>query len=95
VQIHTHDTVKRALSGGAAPIERSPVTIGDSTYLGAQAVVDRGVTVGDHVVIGANAFVNRDIPPYTIGVGTPCRVIGAVRIDPDGEIQLDYDGGAG
>lgn len=95
VQIYTHDTVRRSLSGGTAPIERAPVAIGDSTYLGAQAVVGKGVTIGDHAVIGANAFVNQDVAPYAIAVGTPCRVIGSVRIDDDGAIRLDYGGGSG
>ena len=34
-----------------------------------------GVTVGDHSVIGAGAVVTRSIPPYSIAVGSPAKVI--------------------
>jgi acetyltransferase-like isoleucine patch superfamily enzyme len=91
VQIYTHDTVRRSLSGGTADIERAPVTIGDCTYIGAQAVIAKGVTIGDHVVIGASSFVNRDVEPFTIAVGTPCRRIGTVVLGPEDEIELVYD----
>ncbi|MCB0060784.1 MAG: acyltransferase [Caldilineaceae bacterium] len=88
-QIYTHDSVKWALSGGAAAYAQAPVVIGDCTYIGSQSVIAKGVTIGDHVVVGACSFVNRDLPPYTIAAGTPCRVIGQVQMI-DGEIQLIY-----
>ena len=34
-----------------------------------------GVTIGDHSVIGAGAVVTRDIPPFSIAVGSPAKVI--------------------
>lgn len=89
-QIYTHDTVRRTLSGMKLAAEHSPVRIGECTYIGANAVVTRGVTVGDHVVVGAGAIVNRDIPPYSVAVGVPARVIGRVVIDGD-DIRLEYD----
>ncbi|OQY43024.1 MAG: hypothetical protein B6240_13400 [Desulfobacteraceae bacterium 4572_87] len=33
------------------------------------------ITVGDNVVIGANAVVIRDVPPDSVAVGIPARVI--------------------
>jgi carbonic anhydrase/acetyltransferase-like protein (isoleucine patch superfamily) len=87
VQIYTHDTVARTVSGGVAPIDRSPVTIGDRTYVGSQTVVARGVSIGNGCVIGANSFVNRDIPDEAFAVGSPCRVIGKVVI-VDGRVEL-------
>ena len=90
VQVYSHDTVRWAVSAGAADPERSPVEIGDFTYLGSQTVVGRGVTIGEHAVIGACSFVNRDIPPYTVAVGVPCRPIGTVKIDEDGGVELQY-----
>ena len=44
VQLVTHDSVRRALSGGAAPIETAPIRIGDRCFVGSLAVVTRGVT---------------------------------------------------
>ena len=34
-----------------------------------------GVHIGDGAIIGANSVVAKDIPPYTIAVGNPCRVV--------------------
>ena len=34
-----------------------------------------GVKVGDGCIIGTNAVVAKDIPPYSIAVGNPARVI--------------------
>jgi acetyltransferase-like isoleucine patch superfamily enzyme len=33
------------------------------------------VTIGDHSVIGANAVVTKDIPPYSVAVGNPAKVV--------------------
>jgi acetyltransferase-like isoleucine patch superfamily enzyme len=91
VHIYSHDTVAWAVSGGRIPAQRSPVAIGDNTYIGSQAVVARGVTIGDHCVIGAGSFVNRSIPPYRVAVGSPCRVIGSVEVAASGEVTLRYE----
>ena len=34
-----------------------------------------GVHIGDGAIIGANSVVAKDIPPYSIAVGNPCRVV--------------------
>ena len=91
VHIYTHDTVEWALSGGRIPPQRSAVSIGDNTYIGSQVVIARGVAIGDHCVIGAGSFVNRSIPPFSVAVGSPCRVIGIVQVAESGEISLRYD----
>lgn len=52
-----------------------PVTIGDSVWIGGDTTVCPGVTIGDGCVIGAGSVVTRDIPPHTVAVGNPARVI--------------------
>ncbi|MDG2426896.1 MAG: acyltransferase [Acidimicrobiales bacterium] len=89
VHIYTHDTARRCVSLGAAPILTAPVTIGDGTYIGSQAVVHPGVTIGSQCVIGANSFVNADVPDRTIVVGSPARPVGRVEGDGD-EITFVY-----
>ena len=37
-------------------------------------VID-GVTIGKGCVIGAGAVVTKDIPPYSVAVGTPAKVV--------------------
>ena len=91
VQLYTHDNVKQTLTGGLAPIDRSPIFIGRCTYIGPNTVVQRGVTIGDHCVVGVGSFVNRNLPDYSIAVGSPARVIGRVVVDGD-EVAFEYDG---
>ena len=90
VQIYTHDSVRWALSGGAAEYERAPVAIGDCCYIGPQTVVARGITIGDHVVVGANSLVNRDVPAFSIVAGSPCRVVGRVALD-GADVKLRFE----
>lgn len=91
VHIYTHDTVKWALSGGKAPYEYAPVSIGDCCFIGSQTVIAKGVSIGNHSVIGACSFVQRDIPSYTLAVGVPCRPVGRVQTDEQGNVRLQYE----
>ncbi len=52
-----------------------PVTIGKDVWLGARVTVLGGVTIGDGCIVGAGAVVTKDLPPYSIAVGIPARVI--------------------
>lgn len=60
-------------------IVASPVRIGPDVWLGRGATVLRGVEIGQGSVIGAQAVVTRDIPPYSIAVGAPARVVRSRR----------------
>lgn len=51
------------------------VTIGNRVFIGAESVVLPGVTIGDDVIIGANSTVTHNIPPNSVAVGSPARVI--------------------
>ena len=50
-------------------------TIGNNVLLGMGAKVMGNITVGDGARIGANAVVMRDVPPNTIVVGIPGRIL--------------------
>jgi acetyltransferase-like isoleucine patch superfamily enzyme len=89
VQIYTHDTVLRSLSGGALPIRRGSVTIGDRVYVGSQSVIAQGVTIGRKCVISANSLVIDDVPEATIVGGVPAVPIG--RVEGEGaEVRLVF-----
>jgi len=67
-----------------------PVRIGRDGWIGANVFVLPSVTIGRHVVIGANSVVNRDIPPYSVAVGAPARVI--KRYDFESKQWVKVDG---
>jgi len=52
------------------------ITIEDDCWLGTKVSVLDGITIGKGSVIGAGAIVTKSIPPYSIAVGVPARVIG-------------------
>ncbi len=56
-------------------LKTAPVTIEDGCWLGFACVILKGVTIGKRSVIGANAVVTGDIPPYSVAVGIPARVV--------------------
>lgn len=51
------------------------IVIGDDVWLGARVFVGAGVTIGDGCVVSAGSVVTRDLPPYSIAVGIPARVV--------------------
>lgn len=51
------------------------ITIGEDCWLGTGVRVMDGVTIGRGCVIGAGAVVTKDIPPFSVAVGVPARVI--------------------
>lgn len=51
------------------------ITIEDDCWLGSGVRVVDGVTIGRGSIIGAGAVVSRDIPPYSVAVGVPAKVI--------------------
>ena len=52
-----------------------PVTIGNDCWFGANVVVCPGVTIGDNCVVGAGSVVTRDLPPNSLAVGVPARIL--------------------
>jgi acetyltransferase-like isoleucine patch superfamily enzyme len=83
VSIRDHD---HAFGATDLPINEqgqrhAPVRIGNNVWLGSKVTVTRGLTIGDNTIVGANAVVTRDLPPDSIAVGIPARVVGR-RGDP-------------
>lgn len=59
----------------AQGISRKGIVIEDDCWLGHAVTVLDGVTIGKGSVIGAGAVVTKDIPPYSVAVGVPAKVI--------------------
>jgi acetyltransferase-like isoleucine patch superfamily enzyme len=56
-------------------IVTSPVRIGGDVWIGEKATVLRGVDVGHGSVVASHCLVNTSIPPFSIAVGVPVRVV--------------------
>lgn len=56
-------------------LKKAAVTIEDGCWLSYGCAILKGVTIGKRSVIGANAVVTKDIPPYSVVVGIPGKVI--------------------
>lgn len=93
VQIYTHSTAKRCVSGRAyTEVDRAPTVIGDRVFIGAGSIVNMGVTIGESSVVGAGSVVTRDVPPFSIVAGVPARIIGRVRLDgADVELEVGVE----
>jgi len=76
--IFTHGVWLNALDG--YPVNYEPVTLGKSVWLPWRVFVMPGTTIGDGTVIGANSLVSGNIPPGSLAVGSPAKVI---RSAPD------------
>ena len=63
--------------------EAVPVEIGSNVWIGAHTTVTK--SIGDDCVIGANSVVTRPIPPKSVAMGVPARVIRSREEDPRAE----------
>ncbi len=52
------------------------IEIMDNVFIGAGSKILGGVRIGPNVIIGAGSVVNKDIPPNSVAVGVPAKVIG-------------------
>lgn len=74
---HVFDDLDKPIRAqGLAP---APIRVEDDVWLGGRVVLTAGVTIGRGSVIGAGAVVTKDIPPYSIAVGVPAKVMGQRR----------------
>ncbi|MGA3174315.1 MAG: serine O-acetyltransferase EpsC [Syntrophorhabdales bacterium] len=64
-------------------------TIGNNVVMGAGAKILGPVRIGDNTRIGANSVVIHDIPPNSVVVGIPGKVV--FRVEGDRRIALDTE----
>jgi serine O-acetyltransferase len=50
-------------------------SIGNKVWIGTGSVIVGKITIGDDVLIAPNAYVNFDVPPNSIVIGNPARII--------------------
>lgn len=71
---HVHDNTEIPMSKQGITEPRE-VVIEDDVWIGRRVIIMPGVTIGKGSIIGAGAVVSKNIPPYSVAVGTPARVV--------------------
>lgn len=77
--VFTNDLYPRAFS---EEWEYVATIVKRGASIGANATIVCGVTLGEYCMVGAGSVVIEDVPPYTLVVGNPARVVG--KIDKQG-----------
>jgi acetyltransferase-like isoleucine patch superfamily enzyme len=73
--------IEGTLARGAQHANSKPVIIHDDVWLGMNVTVLKGVEIGPRSVVGAGSLVTKSIPPDSLAVGVPARVIKSLRAD--------------
>ena len=66
----SHDPTSRAMT-----LVTAPITLGDDSWIAADAFVGPGVTVGDRAIVGARASAFTDVPADVVVGGNPAKFI--------------------
>lgn len=59
----------------AYPRKTEPVKISKGAWIAPGCIILQGITIGESAVIGTGSVVTKSIPPYTVAVGVPAKVI--------------------
>jgi lipopolysaccharide O-acetyltransferase len=71
---HTYQDVTKNLH--EQPLtENGHTKIGDNVFLGTKSSILKNVTIGEHSVVAANSVVTTDVPPFSIAVGNPAKIV--------------------
>ncbi len=77
--VFTNDRLPRAFN---VNWQITPTHICRGASIGANATIVCGVTVGEYAMVAAGSVVTKDVPPYTLVMGNPARLVS--RIDKAG-----------
>jgi len=72
---HPRDRDLRAQGYPSPADEIKPVRICRDAWLGRGCYVLKGVTIGEGAIIGAGSVVLGDVPPFSVAIGNPARVV--------------------
>ncbi len=66
--------------GYPEPTNQDSVNLRRGAWIGASCIILPGVTVGENAVVGAGSVVTRNVPPYSVAVGNPARIIRTIGV---------------
>ena len=72
---HPRDRDLRTQGYPAPADEIKPVRISRDAWLGRGCYVLKGVTIGEGAIIGAGSVVLGDVPPFSVAIGNPARLV--------------------
>lgn len=75
----THPLDPAVRNGTSGPEAGGRIDIGADCWIGGNVTVLAGVTVGRGATVGAGSVVTKNVPPFTVAVGNPARVIKKVE----------------
>jgi acetyltransferase-like isoleucine patch superfamily enzyme len=70
--------------------DKRPVVINENVWIGGDVIIVPGVNIGEGSIIGAGSVVSGIIPPFSIAVGNPAKVI--KKRDEDHYTRLKNEG---
>jgi acetyltransferase-like isoleucine patch superfamily enzyme len=70
---HGYEDIKTPIR--MQPCTTAKISIGNDSWIGANAVITAGVTIGKHAVVAAGSVVTKSVPDYSIVAGNPARII--------------------
>ncbi|MBC7915288.1 MAG: acetyltransferase [Pyrinomonadaceae bacterium] len=68
----------------------NPVKIESNVWIGESVSIMPGVVIGEGSIIGAGSVVSKSIPPYSIAVGAPAKVIKVYDFEVDKWVACDH-----
>lgn len=64
----------------APALNGEEISVGTNCWMGSRCTTLKGVSIGHGCVVGAGSLVTKSIPPFSLAVGSPCRVIKRYRM---------------
>jgi maltose O-acetyltransferase len=69
--------------------EVRPIRIGSRCFIGGGSTILPGVSVGDESIVGGGSVVFHDVPPRSIVIGNPARVLRRdIEVGPFGRLKI-------
>jgi len=88
------EQTKAILTTGHPPVNpgiiAAPVRIEDDAWIGFGASILKGVTIARGAIVGARSVITKDVPPYTVVVGNPAKIVRELRPDERLSPQLKH-----
>lgn len=76
-------------SPNSRKIFTAPIIIEKNVWIGEFVCILQGVTIGEGSIVGAMSVVSKSIPPYSIAVGSPAKVIKKYDFELNEWIKVD------